>query len=544
MRISTGQIFLNANRNMMENQSSLLDIQDKLSSGKNFTRLAEDPVGASQVVSLKRELAQLGMFQTNIDASRRRLELEEATLDDLNTAQDRMRELVVYAANGTLSDADRATISYELEELVEYSAGLMNTRDAKGEYLFSGSQGNIQTYVQQGGRYEYKGDASNRNIQVSSALYVQSTDNGRYLFESVTDDPTLKATGTLKDSFDPEKLNVTDPDAFAAFMREHGDITVGVDQYTDNATPPVTTYTYMLRNSAGEVVEYPAGNPLQAQAYDNTAAPTLQLDGASLELDLPVPVTGTPGVTSDDLSDSEALTLNKLNDNAYTGLMRQAGGELEIRSVEDPPASGTYVYKAYGTDGTELTDGAMPSPSPLLTVTPPVLPDTEPTLTLTDAQGTAALELKRDVVADSTVADVTLAFESPADLKLQFHQPPTNILNAVMETVELMREPVAGNAVAKAELNDRFALMLDQLNQSQARMSEATSTLGARINKLDKAESTNMDFKLMTESTLSSVQDLDYAAASTELAKRQLALEAAYASFAKIQDLSLFNYIR
>jgi flagellin-like hook-associated protein FlgL len=85
--------------------------------------------------------------------------------------------------------------------------------------------------------------------------------------------------------------------------------------------------------------------------------------------------------------------------------------------------------------------------------------------------------------------------------------------------------------------------MLDQLSMSQERLSEATASFGARLNTLDNAEFSNTDFQLMTEGTLSAVQDLDYVAASTELAKRQLALEAAYASFAKIQGLSLFNYI-
>ena len=355
MRISTGQVFTNANNNMMENQSSLLDIQNKLSSGKQFTSLAEDPVGASQVVSLTRELAQLEMFNSNIDASRRRLELEETTLDDINTASDRARELVLQAANGTLSDVDRRTIAYELEELVGYMAGLMNSRDAKGEYLFSGSQGQTQTYIEKGGRYEYQGDTSTRQIQVSSALYVRSSDSGQFLFESVTDDPTLKATGSLQSSFDPEKLNVTDPDAFAAFMRETGDITVEVDQYDDGlGNPDSVTYNYTLRDSAGNVVEYPQGTPLQSLGYDGTAAPTIQLDGASFELDLPVPVIGSPGVSTDDLSATEEPTLNILDDNAYTGLMRQAGGEITIRSVD--VGGGTFEYQAFGVDGSPLED--------------------------------------------------------------------------------------------------------------------------------------------------------------------------------------------
>ncbi|MBS97800.1 MAG: flagellar hook-associated protein 3 [Oceanospirillaceae bacterium] len=540
MRISTGQVFTNANNNMMENQSSLLDIQNKLSSGKQFTSLAEDPVGASQVVSLTRELAQLEMFNSNIDASRRRLELEETTLDDINTASDRARELVLQAANGTLSDVDRRTIAYELEELVGYMAGLMNSRDAKGEYLFSGSQGQTQTYIEKGGRYEYQGDTSTRQIQVSSALYVRSSDSGQFLFESVTDDPTLKATGSLQSSFDPEKLNVTDPDAFAAFMRETGDITVEVDQYDDGlGNPDSVTYNYTLRDSAGNVVEYPQGTPLQSLGYDGTAAPTIQLDGASFELDLPVPVIGSPGVSTDDLSATEEPTLNILDDNAYTGLMRQAGGEITIRSVD--VGGGTFEYQAFGVDGSPLEDTLGNN---LLQSAAPPAPVQ---LTLYGTDGvTQVLQVDKDAVADATTEDVVLEFEPPSELKLSFSQPPTNILNVIMETAEMMREPVSGegNAQARSELQERFAQTLEQITMSQERLSEATATLGSRLNTLNDAELTNTDFQLMTEGTLSAVQDLDYAAASTELAKRQLALEAAYASFAKIQNLSLFNYIQ
>jgi len=45
------------------------------------------------------------------------------------------------------------------------------------------------------------------------------------------------------------------------------------------------------------------------------------------------------------------------------------------------------------------------------------------------------------------------------------------------------------------------------------------------------------------KSTLSNVEDLDYAEAITQMNKEMLALEAAQSSFAKISQLNLFNYI-
>jgi len=531
MRISTGQIFTSANRNMMENQTSLLDIQNKLSSGKKFTSLAEDPVGASRVVGLKRELAQLEMFQSNIDASRRRLELEETTLDDLNTASDRARELVLQAANGTLSDADRKTISYELEELVGYMSGLMNTRDAKGEYLFSGSQGQVQTYTQQGNRYVFQGDATTRQIQVSSELYVRSSDSGQFLFESVIDEPSLKATGSLQSSFDPENLTVTDPDAFAALMRQTGDISVEVDQYVDSVTT-ATVNAYTLRDSAGNVVKDASGNPLQNVEFTNGAVPEIELPGARLVLDLVEPVSPDPSalaIQGEGAAVVDAGTISAEPD--FLEWMRETTGDIRLDMAYDAD-SDEYAYTVTDQAGNTLTSvTGIPSASPLQTVNlagpPPV-----------------SFDIDLTTVTDSTVATFVVDTPPTSELKLGFSQPPSNILNTLLDTIELMREPVAGNAQAQTELQERFAKTLDQISMSQERLSEATATLGSRLNTLDDAEMSNTDFKLMTEGTLSSVQDLDYAAAATELSKRQLALEAAYASFAKIQDLSLFNYIR
>ena len=309
MRISTTQLYTDATRNMLEGQSKLADIQSKISSGKNFTSLAEDPVGASRVVNLKRELSQLETFKSNIDSTRRRLSQEETSISDITNGVIRSQELLIQAGNGALNNENRIQISYELEEMVEYLAGLMNARDAKGEYLFSGSKGTTQTYQKQtDGTYSYQGDSTVRKIQVASSQYIESSDSGQFLFQSVT-----------------------------------------------------------------------------------------------------------------------------------------------------PEAGST-------------------------------------------AEG--------------------------------------NVLNTLVAAIDTLRNS------SGAELSEGVSTAINQLDQVQSRLSESVATIGGRLNILDSAEMSNDDFDLLTQSTLSAVEDLDYASASTELAKRQLALEASYASFAKIQSVSLFNFIK
>ncbi|NVK30065.1 MAG: hypothetical protein HWE20_03600 [Gammaproteobacteria bacterium] len=122
-------------------------------------------------------------------------------------------------------------------------------------------------------------------------------------------------------------------------------------------------------------------------------------------------------------------------------------------------------------------------------------------------------------------------------------QDKTNLLDSMQASIEAIRTLSSIDPAEKLEMREVLTATLEGLSLVQERFSQSVAGMGARLNAMESAEFSNLDFKLLTEGTLSAVEDLDYAAAATELSKRQLALEAAYASFAKIQGLSLFNYI-
>ena len=68
--------------------------------------------------------------------------------------------------------------------------------------------------------------------------------------------------------------------------------------------------------------------------------------------------------------------------------------------------------------------------------------------------------------------------------------------------------------------------------------------IGAEMRSIDDELAINDDLKLQLESTLSSEEDLDYATAITKMQAQMMSLEAAQSSFAKISQLSVFDYIR
>src|SRR5690606_14481013 len=89
--------------------------------------------------------------------------------------------------NGSLSAEDRQSIAAELSEREDELLSLMNTRNARGEYLFSGFQGKTQPFVRGAdGGYSYQGDEGQRKLQIASSLSIPISDSGKSIFQNVT----------------------------------------------------------------------------------------------------------------------------------------------------------------------------------------------------------------------------------------------------------------------------------------------------------------------------------------------------------------------
>ena len=75
-------------------------------------------------------------------------------------------------------------------------------------------------------------------------------------------------------------------------------------------------------------------------------------------------------------------------------------------------------------------------------------------------------------------------------------------------------------------------------------MASSLADLGSRMNTIDSQRDVLADTKMRYQELLSNAEDLDYATAVTNLSAQVLSLEAAQASFAKISQLNLFDYLR
>jgi flagellar hook-associated protein 3 FlgL len=211
MRISTLQAFNNGVAGLQRNYANATRTQEQISTGNRILTPADDPVASVRLLQLDQQQNVLSQYNANLTAAKNSLTQEEVTLNSVNTVLQRVRELAVQAGNGGLSAEDRKSIAAELTEREDELLSLMNTRNARGEYLFSGFQGKTQPFVRTGdGSYSYQGDEGQRKLQIASSLNIPISDSGKAIFENVINAGRLSA-GPVVDGTGTSTLSVSAP---------------------------------------------------------------------------------------------------------------------------------------------------------------------------------------------------------------------------------------------------------------------------------------------------------------------------------------------
>lgn len=90
---------------------------------------------------------------------------------------------------------------------------------------------------------------------------------------------------------------------------------------------------------------------------------------------------------------------------------------------------------------------------------------------------------------------------------------------------------------------DQARAMLGRSQALQDNISQAVSTIGARINLLDQIDESHAEKGVYSKEVSNQIESLDYASAVTQQAHVLMALQVQQQAFAKVNGLSLFNYM-
>ena len=140
------------------------------------------------------------------------------------------------------------------------------------------------------------------------------------------------------------------------------------------------------------------------------------------------------------------------------------------------------------------------------------------------------------------VNGIELAFDGvPADGDL-FRVEPSQTQDMFALLDKLAR--IAGEPQAGAGTQTAMQQALRELESAESQLSSIRTGAGLRLGAAQDAESTLSAQSVQAQETLSQLRDVDVAEAASRLQRELLALQAAQASHAQIQRLSLFDYLR
>lgn len=188
-RISNNQIFDRSLNSILTAQVGVSEAQERVNTNRAIVNPSDDPVGAAIASRLTEELNQLRQFERNNNLLTNSLEQEEAVLRGINDAVLRARQLSVQAGNGALGTEDRVAIGLEIESIRDQVFDLFNSQDADGNFIFAGAQSQSPAFTfdptSTGNLYQFQGDQTVSQIQISDTVALDTGDSGKVIFEDV-----------------------------------------------------------------------------------------------------------------------------------------------------------------------------------------------------------------------------------------------------------------------------------------------------------------------------------------------------------------------
>lgn len=508
MRISSSLFFQTGLNSINAQQADLLHLYRQAASGQRMVTPADDPLAAAQAVNLSQSQSLNERYAANRDVLKMNLGHEENTLNSITTLLQDIKTRLVEAGNGTMSDADRATLADVLKNSKETLFGLANATDGNGQYLFSGFSASQPAFIKDAlGSVSYSGDTGQREIQADQTRRIQTGDLGIDVFARAANgsrayitqaDPANSGTGVIGSP------SITDPQG--AHVGKPFEI-----EFTEAAG--VLQYTVRAFHADGSVAE--ADGP---HDYDSGTA-ILSLPGG-----VQVAFSGSPSI-------NDKFTVHPASVPAYVARGaddNMGNATLGLPVITDPKNEhvGNPFRIRFENDGSDLT------------------------YTVEDADGNPISGPHEfdPSVGHLTLPGVIVPISGTPDADDEFLVEPgqgmaakLNVFDTLDNIIAALVTPTSGDATAQARIANALASAMQKIDVNYDQVLTVRASVGSRLAEIDAIDAAGSSRSLSYANQLSKLEDVDYYTVTTQLELRRSALEAAALAFKKIQGTSLFN---
>ncbi|MBU2739076.1 flagellar hook-associated protein FlgL [Acidithiobacillus concretivorus] len=301
MRVSTQEFYQSSLYSLLNQQSTLNNLSQQLSTGNALINPTSDPVGNAQVLDLNTKIANLGSYQQSNTYAQQGLSMSSSTLQTVGTLMNQVQQLAVQMNNATVNSNDLqnavTTMQGNLQQLVQ----LANTQDANGTYIYGGSNAQTPPFqLQSDGTVQYTGDSSQKNLQIGPGLTTSVSQAGNEIFMNV---PAGNGTFTVTASGSNYQIPAT-PGATATDV---GNTTMGPGSVLNQATADSqfvannVQYDVSISNSTSSGLTYTVSSGIGAvSGWSSASSVGIVVSGTytpGQSINIPSTLNGSPFMT-------------------------------------------------------------------------------------------------------------------------------------------------------------------------------------------------------------------------------------------------------
>ena len=180
MKISYNAQAMLANNYLTKSDNALSASIQRLSSGIKITGAKDNPSGLAMAKRMNSQIQGLSVAKQNSSDAISIVQIADGALSEIHDILQRMNELSVKAANGTLTENDRSIINNEVQQLQDEINRIAETTQYNGQNLLDGT-------------FDYKGYSDNTEVSVQT--YSDSASGKEYLLENIS--VTTDAEGNI-----------------------------------------------------------------------------------------------------------------------------------------------------------------------------------------------------------------------------------------------------------------------------------------------------------------------------------------------------------
>jgi len=186
MRVSTPEFYQSSLTGLLNQQSTLNNLAQQLSTGNALIDPSSNPVAYAQTIDLSARIDNLTQYQQSNNYAQQNLQLSSSTLQSVSTLINQVQQLAVQMNNGSVNGNDLKNAINAMQGNLQQLVQLANTQDANGSYIFGGSATNDPPFqLQSDGSVQYLGDSAQKNLQIGPGLSIPSSQAGNAIFMNV-----------------------------------------------------------------------------------------------------------------------------------------------------------------------------------------------------------------------------------------------------------------------------------------------------------------------------------------------------------------------